>query len=340
MHLSYIKGINCIQIHAINPITCTPQNITAHFSWKEEKYLPERISGGQAVVVGGKIYCGGQASKNSIYCYEPLQDTWTILPPLPVALFGVGQINGRLFAVGGTQEIDGKMHTSDAVYVYDERQRRWKHSIPPMPTARFDPGVLSLQSAILVGGGQIDGRNYTNSVEILKEGEKPDTFQWLKTSPLPKDCCRMSIVATDSTCYALGGLKHPAHLNQALYASVDDLLHKAVPAIQNVTNDSNGTVSSWKTLPHTLCYSPAAAILAGRLVTIGGWEEATGGARRKEVYAYSSAIESWVYIGDLPVPLARSIVATVSFDKLFVIGGYREGGNVNTVYSGALTVDM
>lgn len=292
------------------------------------------------MVIGGKIYCGGHASKNSIYCYEPSQDNWAILPPLPVALFGVGQINGRLVAVGGTLEIEGKMHTSDAVYMYDERQRRWKHSIPPMPTARFDAGVLSLQSVIIVAGGQIDSRNYTNSVEILKEGEKTDTFQWHKTNPLPKDCCRISIVATSGTCYALGGLKHPAHLNQALYASVDDLLHNAVPAMHNVSDDSIGTPSCWKSLPHTLCYSPAAAILAGRLVTLGGWEEATGGARRKEVYTYSSSVESWIYISDLKVPLARSTVATVSFDKLFVIGGYSEGGNVNTVYSGALILDM
>ena len=291
-------------------------------------------------MISGKIYCGGQASKTSIYCYEQSQDNWTILPPLPVALFGVGQINGRLLAVGGTHEIDRKMHTSDAVYLYDERQRKWKHSIPLMPTARFDPGVLSLQSAIIVAGGQTDGRNYTNSVEILKEGEKSDTFQWHKTCPLPKDCCRISIVATGNTCYALGGLRHPAHLNQAIYASIDDLLLNAVPAIHNVTDEGEGTTSFWKTLPHTLCYSPAAAILAGRLVTIGGWEEATGGARRKEIYFYSSSIESWIYIGDLPVPLARSIVATASFDKLFVIGGYREGGNVDTVYSGALTFDM
>ena len=42
-----------------------------------------------------------------IYCYDPSQDKWTTLPPLPVRWFGLGQINGKLVAVGGMKRSTG-----------------------------------------------------------------------------------------------------------------------------------------------------------------------------------------------------------------------------------------
>ena len=35
------------------------------------------------------------------YCYDPSRDKWTVLPPLPVKYFSLGQLNGKLVAVGG-----------------------------------------------------------------------------------------------------------------------------------------------------------------------------------------------------------------------------------------------
>ena len=38
------------------------------------------------------------------------------------------------------------------------------------------------------------------------------------------------MIANGSWCYVLGGYQEPLCLNQAVYASIDDLLHNAVPA--------------------------------------------------------------------------------------------------------------
>ena len=224
------------------------------------------------------------------------------------------------------------MHISNELHTYD---KKWKqNALPPMPTARYDPGVVSLQSALVVAGGEIGHVTYTNAVEIFK----PDCMQWWRTNPLLLDCCRISLVAIGNTCYALGGFKHPLqHLNQALEASVDDLLHNAVPADQVSGCD---TQSAWKTLPNTLRYNPAAAMLAGDLLVMGGWEESKGGERRKDVYVYSTTTNSWIYVSNLPVPQARSIVATLSSGELLVMGGYGDHGDVKTVYRGMLTMDI
>ena len=268
--------------------------------------------------------------KYIIYCYDPSQDKWTTLPPLPVKFFGLGQINGKLVAVGGRKKSDHKV--TNEVYTYDERLQKWKQTIPPMPTARSSHGVLSLQSVLVVAGGS----SYTAAVEIFK----PDTSQWYRTDPLLTACQDILLVAIGNTCYALGGYKYPSYLNQALYASVGDLLRNTVPANQPIHSGSSDTQSAWKTLPNTPIYRSAAAVLAGKLLAIGGRETSEGGVVKKEVYMYSPSINSWVYISDLPAPRLLTAVAVLSSTEVLVIGGWNGRAKVNTVYQGTLTCTM
>ena len=114
------------------------------------------MSIGKTTVINGKVYCGGGGTFGGddeyiVYCYDPSQDNWTTLPPLPVIYFGLGQVNGKLVAVGGWKRSDDR--ATDEVYTYDERSRKWKQTIPPMPTARHSTGVLSFPSAFVVAGG-------------------------------------------------------------------------------------------------------------------------------------------------------------------------------------------
>ena len=279
----------------------------------------------------GKMYCGGEKNSGSeyeyiVYCYDPSRDEWTPLPPLPVKSFGLGEVNGKLVAVGGEKKSKNKNIISSEVHTYDNQQ--WEQTIPCMPTARSFPGVLSLQSALVVAGG-IDPtgrlRWYCGfcTVEIFKL----DTSQWYSTDPLPTACYNTSLVAIGNTCYALGGhsaLPYVPLLNQALYASVDDLLGNAVPA--NQTSSHRGSSDTWKTLPNTPTYGPAATVLAGNLLAAGG--------DKKEMYLYSSETESWVYTGSLPCDSKEfgSIVSLSSLDILVIANGG------NSVYKGTPTI--
>ena len=218
------------------------------------------------------------------------------------------------------------------VYTYDERSRKWEQTIPPMPTARQFPGVLSFQSALVVAGGSTGVLMHTTAVEIFK----PDTSQWYRTDPLPTACEDLSLVAIGNTCYALGGYDYPLHINEAFYASVGDLLGNAVPANQTTHSGSSDTQSAWKSLPNTPTYQPAAAVLAGHLLAIGGKETSKGGADMKEVYMYSPSTNSWIYISDLPAPRYATAVAVLSSTEILVIAGCGDGGRVNIVYKGTL----
>ena len=314
------------------------QVLQTSISWKQCANLPTRLNGGMATIINNRVYCGGGATPGGdgdyiVYCYDPSRDKWTALPPLPVRYFGLGQISGKLVAVGGKKKIDGEKTNQVYKMSYDvikriRRSQKWKQTIPSMPTARDSPGVLSLQSALVVAGGNIPSYYYTctATVEIFK----PATSQWYRTNPLPTACCDIPLVAIGNTCYALGGYDR-VDLNQALYASVDDLLGNAVPANQTTHSGSSNTQSAWKTLPNAPTYRPAAAVLTGNLLATGGF----GKAAKKEVYMYSTSTNSWIYISDLPAPQSTIAAVVLSPTEVLVIGG-REGGGVNTVYRGTL----
>ena len=291
--------------------------------------------GGKTTVINDKVYCGGGETDDQyiVYCYDPSQDNWTTLPPLPVKWFGLGQVNGKLVAVGGRKNSDSRVNNE--VYTYDERSRKWKQTIPLMPTARHSTAVLSLQSALVVAGGDTSFREYTDAVEIFKT----DTSQWYRTDRLPTACRDMSTVVIGNTCYALGGY-NGLYLNQAICASVDDLLRNAVPANQTTHSGSTDTLSAWKTLANTPTYTPATAMLAGNLIATGGDETSKGGADKKEVYMFSPSTNSWIYISDLPKPRSFAAVAVLSSTEILVIGGWCDDNRVSTTCKGTLRLNL
>ena len=268
-----------------------------------------------------------------IVCYYELaQDKWTTLPPLPVRWFGLGQVNGKLVAVGGRKKLDNR--ATNEIYSYNDRTHKWKQTIPPMPTARWSLSVLSLQSAaILVAGGRCtqSSNSYTDALEVFSA----ETSQWYRTDPLPTPCSSVALIDIGSTCYALGGYKYLSRLNQALYASIGDLFCNAVPANQTTHGGSSGTQSAWKALPKLPINQSAAAVLSGNLLALGGKGVSSIG-NRKEVYMYLPLNNSWIYFNDLPAPLFGTAVVVLSSTEILVIGGEGNENRMNTAYKGTL----
>ena len=62
---------------------------------------------------------------NIVYYYDPSQDKWTTLPPLPVKHFGLSQIEGMLVAIGGVKNSKSSSTKTNEVHTFDERSRKW-----------------------------------------------------------------------------------------------------------------------------------------------------------------------------------------------------------------------
>ena len=291
----------------------------------------------KATVINGKVYCAGNTpifvDNYVIYCYDPTADKWMTLEPLPVRHFGLGQLCGRVVAVGGKNQDTGR--AANEIYTYSERNKMWTKEIPAMPTARDSPGVLSLQSTLLVAGGCDSKGAYTDVVEIFKQS----TLQWYVTDGTPTVHSNISLCVIGDTCYAVGGYKKSTYSDLALQASVSDLLRKAVPADQSSPQDDDSDKkSAWTALPYyTPTYQPSAAVLAGNLLVVGGKETSEGGEDKKEIHSYSVSTNSWIYIGDLPAPRYGAAVAVLSSPEIefLVIGGLC-GQAMDTVYNGTL----
>lgn len=224
---------------------------------------------------------------------------------------------------------------SKEVYTYCDETQMWDdQSVPPMPTARDSPGVLSVPSALIVAGGDMSSkRQETNAVDVFKT----DTSQWHCTTALPTACQIVRLVAIGNRCYALGGVKGSENFSQALYASVDDLLHNQIHSTHTSTSS---TQSTWKTLPNTPNYRPAAAVLAGSLLAIGGKKTSRskdGTDAKKEIYKYSHCTSSWIHISDLPIPL-HTDAAVLSSTEILVIGGWDGEQKRAVVYKGCLSI--
>ena len=89
-------------------------------------------------------------------------------------------------------------------------------------------------------------------------------------------------------------------------------------------------------------YRPAAAVLAGNLLAIGGWEtsDLVGKAEKKAVYIFSPSTTSWIHYSDLPEPRSSTVVAVLSPTENLVIGGRSNGCRVNIVYKGTLSLTL
>ena len=144
----------------------------------------------------------------------------------------------------------------------------------------------------------------------------------------------MALINLGNTCFALGGYERE-HLNFVFSASIHDILHSAVPTDETPSSDA------WKTLEPTPRYRPAGAVLAGRLVALGGMErmESPGASAAKEIYMYSHSSDSWIYIGDLPAPREAVTAVVLSTTEILVMGGFC-GHIVNTVYKGTIQLEM
>ena len=313
------------------------QVLQASVYWKQCADLPAKLSAGKAEAINGNIYCGGgKAAANdddyNIYCYDPSQDNWTTLPPLPVRYFGLGQLSGKLVAIGGVKKSNDE-RTND-VHTYDRRSKKWKREIPSMPTATYFPGVLSIQSALVVAGGKFSISEFSDVVEIFQA----DTLQWYRTDALPTPCRTISLTVIANICYALGGY-NGSELNQALYASIDDLICSAVPANQYTHSGSRDTQSAWKTLANTPIYRPTGAVLAGNLLAIGGNKTSTALVKKDEVYIYSHSANSWIHLSNLPAPRSGTATAVLSSMEIVVLGGWCDSF-VNSVYKGILCLKL
>ncbi|XP_064384283.1 serine/threonine-protein kinase WNK1-like [Halichondria panicea] len=293
-------------------LTSKPQSLQVQLSYSQCSEAPVKMSSGQAITINGKVYYGGgicdyDDDDYCVHCYDPPQDVWSTLPRLPVRCFGLGEVKAELVAVGG---MISSISTSNVVHVFN-KGRNWKQTIPLMPTARHLSAVVSLPTHLVVAGGSLSPGNFIDIVEIYNIS----TSQWSETDRLPYACYYQRGIVYNNTVYLMGGYDGN-YLNKVCAAQVD----KLISADRQDDGSANKADSIWNTISNTPSYLPSPVTISDTLFAAGGAVSEREATQR--IYAYSSSMDSWLYVGDLPSPIAGAATVSLSPSQCLMIGGW------------------
>ena len=300
---------------------CILQSLQVQLSYSQCSEAPVKMNVGRAVTINGKVYYGGGACGDNddeycVHCYDPPQDVWSTLPRLPVRYFGLGEVKGELVVVAG---MDFSLSVSNVVHVFN-KGRNWKRTISSMPIARSWPAVFSLRTHLVVAGGRLVSGGYTDNVEIYNIR----TSQWSETDRLPYACYDQRGIVYNNTVYLMGG-HDGKNLNKVYAAQVD----KLISTDRQNDGSANKADSVWNTISNTPSDRPSPVTISDTLFAVGGLDSRYKATQR--IYAYSSSMDSWLYVSDLPSPIAQAATVSLSPTQCLMIGGFKNGRQ-STVY--------
>ena len=266
--------------------------------------MPSGMIYAQMVLISGKVYAGeGYTSCDGdaypIRQYNQTEDEWSTLPPAPVHLFGLGELNGQLVIVGGKTRQDvvtGKVH------MFDTSSQKW----PPMPTARRSPAVFSQPSCLTVVGGVDQHEKDLSNVEIFI----PQSSQWHNASPAPSPLSCMTKTIIHNKCFLA------EYIDSAKVYQFCASVHLATTTGSSVTPQ---VTTEWKYLPELPYQCFALCSLNGCLLAVGGgrWDNPIS-----TVQCYSPITNTWEGVGDLPNKCRYcSTVLLPTTGELLVMGG-------------------
>ena len=248
-----------------------------------------------------------------------LQNVWSTLPRLSVWYFGLGEVRGEPVTVGGT-DTEREYTPTSKIYAYDETNNTRKQP-GPMPTARYSPAVASLPTHLVVAGGW-SSQGATNIVEIYNS----NINQWSKTDSLPHAREDSRIAICNNTVYLTGGWDGDNYCNEAFIAPINKLISKSMQTNQDDAGAAANGESTWNEIASTPSHRATIVRMYDMVFAIGGLSNAHFDeyTPTQAIHAYSSSMNSWVYIGDLPSPITYPAIVSLSPTEFLVIGGIDE----------------
>lgn len=161
-------------------------------TWHTGKELPDFRGSSGMIAYGRKLYLFSGDDKNRI---NPRPETWVLdldnqaagwktLAPIPKARthFGIVEINGFVYIIGGQKGIDEtSVHYADS-YKYDIANNTWTR-IADFPTviSHISPSTFEYNGRIIVAGGE---SGFNDSLSNVRE-YNPETNTWRSLSPIP-----------------------------------------------------------------------------------------------------------------------------------------------------------
>ena len=218
--------------------------------------MSERLNHVTMATYGGRVYVVGGLGdlpfgadvRNEMFEYDPRQDRWREMPPMPTArgAAAAGVIGDSLYIAGGIGA-GGKIE--NVLERFDFRTRTWERAAD-MPTAREHvAGTVAGDRFYVLGGRTLR----SDSIDVA-EVYDPAHDRWRRAAPMPQDAGSLEAASVDGYVLAIAG--------------DDDREGWVTGALQRYEPESN----EWTQLPpmRTKRHGMAAAVVGDRLWTFGG----------------------------------------------------------------------
>jgi N-acetylneuraminic acid mutarotase len=227
------------------------------------------------------------------------EDTWTEKAPMPTRRLGFSTsvVGGKIYAVGGGNNIDGSDFPT--VEEYDPATDAWTRKAD-MPTRRYFHDASVVNGKVYVIGGASGVMVTTPTVDEYD----PATDTWMRKADMPTARCFLSTTVVNGKIYAIGGRLFPGDLS-----------------VSNV-EEYDPVTDTWTTkadMPTPRCFL-SSSVVEGKIYVIGGVSGSLFGRGISTVEEYDPVTDTWTKKADMPT--ARSCLSTsVVNRKLYAIGG-------------------
>lgn len=154
--------------------------------------LPEARGAGQLEYLGGKLYYygGSDASRRvdtgDLFILDLANGaaSWTEGAPLPNPRnhLGAAVLGGKIYAVGGQHEHDGRLVTQPDVHAYDPQTNRWQQLADlPLAISHHSNSTFVMNGRVVVVGGEVG--HLEGVADVFSYDPQADL--WSELTPLP-----------------------------------------------------------------------------------------------------------------------------------------------------------
>ena len=291
-----------------------------NIKWEDGARAPVHCALHTAVWLDGRVYVGGSFEAGwkdsyTIYCYDPVDDSWSSRPPIytPYCYFAMTVLNDSLLIVGGRDKLDRK---TDQILTMDPGKLR---NYTKMNIARSSATAVGHQGMLIITGG-VDDKNKTLSSTELYDST---SGHWHTCSKIPRPHYRLQSAIVDNILYLLGGYNDVGVSPAVFTAPLDTLSRHQL---------------KWNTHQDTpWCHSAPVSVCGTHLLTVGGDNEIGNEViLTPNIYKFNKTSQNWEVIGQIPAVRESSAAISIADNKLIVIGG-RDDKELctNTVWIGS-----
>jgi N-acetylneuraminic acid mutarotase len=246
---------------------------------------------------------------------------WAAKTPIPVAIseVGVGQVEGKVYVVGGTAQ-DGTFCTSNLMY--DPAIDRWEQRAP-LPEAMSHVGVTELGGKLYAIGG------LTGNVHISPRSSAlaydPKTDRWSELAPLSSPRGSVAVAACNGKIHVFGGRTSEKIEKKSAPGQPDMLIGIGTVTTHEIYDPTMDNWSQAKPLPGPPRDHMGIALLDGRLHVFGGRiNDYSDMLDRHDIYDPNSG--TWTSAAPLPRPRSAGAYTVMNGLIIYAGGECKPGG--------------